>query len=290
MVLTPAPCCSTWRRDWSAESWTLGIDAAWLPTTYEDRRPRVHLDRGRGRDGLRVEHAGGGGRGDQAAAAVGVGRSSRSGIAFARHIGVVFTATDEPLIDPEGRLHSFYRVPDRWHVMGVMLSAAGSLEFRDALPRSQRSRPSSTGARLPGSDGVLFLHTCRERTPYPDPHARGAFVGLAARHGRPHLTRSVLEGVAFGLKDSLELMRTVGVTGFDEIRATGGGSKSVLWRQILADVLEMPVMTTTSSEGRPGGRDAGRDGRGVVRGRSGRLPNAGYVGQAGRTRTRRCLP
>ena len=102
----------------------------------------------------------------------------------------------------------------------------------------------------PGSDGLLFLpYLSGERTPYPDPRARGAFVGLAARHGRPHMTRSVLEGVAFGLRDSLELMRAVGVGGFDEVRATGGGSKSALWRQILADVLEMTVVTTTTSEG-----------------------------------------
>ena len=102
----------------------------------------------------------------------------------------------------------------------------------------------------PGSDGVLFLpYLSGERTPYPDPRARGAFVGLASQHGRPHMTRAVLEGVAFGLKDSLELMRDVGVTGFDEIRATGGGSASELWRGILADVLEMPVVTTTTSEG-----------------------------------------
>ena len=195
------------------------------------------------------------GGGDQAAAAVGVGAVEPGVVSLSLGTsGVVFTATDEPLIDPEGRLHSFcHAVPDRWHVMGVMLSAAGSLQwFRDALAPGV-AFPALVDEALgvpPGSDGVLFLpYLSGERTPYPDPHARGAFVGLAARHGRPHLTRSVLEGVAFGLKDSLELMRTVGVTGFDEIRATGGGSKSALWRQILADVLEMPVMTTTTSEG-----------------------------------------
>jgi xylulokinase len=101
-----------------------------------------------------------------------------------------------------------------------------------------------------GSDGLLFLpYLTGERTPHPDPLARGAFVGLTVHHGRPHLTRSVLEGVAFGLRDSLELMRGIGVTGSTQIRATGGGSKSSLWRQILADALGMDVVTMSTSEG-----------------------------------------
>jgi len=244
-------------RDWSAEVVdALGIDSAWLPTTYEGPAITGSISaEAASATGLRAGTPVVAGGGDQAAAAVGVGAVGPGVVSLSLGTsGVVFTATDEPLIDPEGRLHSFcHAVPDRWHVMGVMLSAAGSLQwFRDALAPGV-AFPTLVDEALgapPGSDGVLFLpYLSGERTPYPDPHARGAFVGLAARHGRPHLTRSVLEGVAFGLKDSLELMRTVGVTGFDEIRATGGGSKSALWRQILADVLEMPVMTTSSSEG-----------------------------------------
>ena len=244
-------------RDWSAEVVdALGIDSAWLPTTYEGPAITGSISaEAASATGLRAGTPVVAGGGDQAAAAVGVGAVEPGVVSLSLGTsGVVFTATDEPLIDPEGRLHSFcHAVPDRWHVMGVMLSAAGSLQwFRDALAPGVAFPAlvdEALGAPL-GSDGVLFLpYLSGERTPYPDPRARGAFVGLAARHGRPHLTRSVLEGVAFGLKDSLELMRTVGVTGFDEIRATGGGSKSALWRQILADVLEMPVMTTTSSEG-----------------------------------------
>ena len=244
-------------RDWSAEVVdALGIDSAWLPTTYEGPAITGSISaEAASATGLRAGTPVVAGGGDQAAAAVGVGAVGPGVVSLSLGTsGVVFTATDEPLIDPEGRLHSFcHAVPDRWHVMGVMLSAAGSLQwFRDALAPGV-AFPTLVDEALgapPGSDGVLFLpYLSGERTPYPDPRARGAFVGLAARHGRPHLTRSVLEGVAFGLKDSLELMRTVGVTGFDEIRATGGGSKSALWRQILADVLEMPVMTTTSSEG-----------------------------------------
>ena len=244
-------------RDWSAEVVdALGIDSAWLPTTYEGPAITGSISaEAASATGLRAGTPVVAGGGDQAAAAVGVGAVGPGVVSLSLGTsGVVFTATDEPLIDPEGRLHSFcHAVPDRWHVMGVMLSAAGSLQwFRDALAPGV-AFPTLVDEALgapPGSDGVLFLpYLSGERTPYPDPRARGAFVGLTARHGRPHLTRSVLEGVAFGLKDSLELMRTVGVTGFDEIRATGGGSKSALWRQILADVLEMPVMTTSSSEG-----------------------------------------
>jgi len=244
-------------RDWSSDIVdALGIDAAWLPTTYEGPAVTGAISSDAAEaTGLRAGTPVVAGGGDQAAAAVGVGAVEPGVVSLSLGTsGVVFTATDEPLIDPEGRLHSFcHAVPDRWHVMGVMLSAAGSLQwFRDALAPGVPF-PALVDEALgvpPGSDGVLFLpYLSGERTPYPDPRALGAFVGLAARHGRSHMTRSVLEGVAFGLKDSLELMRAVGVTGFDEIRATGGGSKSALWRQILADVLELPVITTTTSEG-----------------------------------------
>ncbi len=168
--------------------------------------------------------------------------------------GVVFATTDGPLIEPAGRLHSFcHAVPGRWHVMGVMLSAAGSLRwYRDAIAPGVGfdELVGEAEAVPPGSDGLLFLpYLTGERTPYPDPLARGAFVGLTVHHGRAHLTRAVLEGVAFGLRDSLELMRSVGLEGFTQIRATGGGSKSRLWRAILADVLGATVVTTSSAEG-----------------------------------------
>ena len=137
--------------------------------------------------------------------------------------------------------------------MGVMLSAAGSLRwFRDAFaPDLGYPELVEEAAAVPaGSDGLLFLpYLTGERTPHPDPAARGAFVGLTIHHRRPHLTRAVLEGVAFGLRDSLELTRSVGAPVSGPIRATGGGSRSRLWRRILADVLEAPVATTSTSEG-----------------------------------------
>jgi xylulokinase len=137
--------------------------------------------------------------------------------------------------------------------MGVMLSAAGSLRwYRDALaPGAAFDELVAEAAEAPpGSDGLLFLpYLTGERTPHPDPLARGAFVGLTVNHGRAHLTRAVLEGVAFGLRDSLELVRAAGLAPSTEIRATGGGIQSGLWRQILADVLEARIVTTSTAEG-----------------------------------------
>jgi xylulokinase len=134
-----------------------------------------------------------------------------------------------------------------------MLSAAGSLRwFRDAfapeMPFEELVREAEDAP--PGCDGLLFLpYLTGERTPHPDPLARGAFVGLTVQHTRAHLTRAVLEGVAYGLRDSLELIRAMGVAPATEIRATGGGVRSELWRRILADVLGARVVTTGSAEG-----------------------------------------
>jgi len=168
--------------------------------------------------------------------------------------GVVFAATETPLIEAQGRLHAFcHAVPGRWHLMGVMLSAAGSLQwYRDALyPNVSFQELVNEAAEVaPGSDGLLFLpYLCGERTPHPDPLARGSWVGLTTRHTRAHLTRAVLEGVAFGFKDMFSLMQDVGLGEIDEVRVSGGGAKSNLWRQILADVLESELVTVNTTEG-----------------------------------------
>lgn len=153
------------------------------------------------------------GGGDQAAQAVGVGAVDEGIVALMLGTsGVVFAATNKPVFDPEGRIHAFcHSVPGKWHMMGVMLSAAGSLRwYRDTFSPSTKYddllAPSET---IPaGSDGLFFLpYLTGERTPYPDPFAKGAFIGLSIRHTFPHLTRAVLEGVAFGLKDCFELMK-----------------------------------------------------------------------------------
>jgi xylulokinase len=137
--------------------------------------------------------------------------------------------------------------------MGVMLSAAGSLQwYRDALcPNISFDELVNEASQVPaGSEGLLFLpYLCGERTPHPDPLARASFVGLTNRHTRAHLTRAVLEGVAFGLKDIFSLMQNVGMREIDQVRVSGGGAKSSVWRQILADVLESELVTVNTTEG-----------------------------------------
>ena len=244
-------------RDWSPEILdALAIEPRWLPPTFEGPMVTGTITEGAASaTGLRAGIPVVAGGGDQAAAAVGVGSvvPGVSSLSLGTS-GVLFTTTEGPAIESEGRLHAFcHAVPDRWHLMGVMLSAAGSLRwYRDALaPGVAFDELVEEAAEVPpGSDGLLFLpYLTGERTPYPDPLARGAFVGLTVHHGRAHLTRAVLEGVAFGMRDSLELMRAAGIQPPDQIRATGGGSRSALWRRILADVLGASIVTTPSAEG-----------------------------------------
>jgi xylulokinase len=195
------------------------------------------------------------GGGDQAANAVGVGVVASGALALSLGTsGVVFAATEQPLVEPRGRVHAFcHAVPHRWHMMSVMLSAAGSLRwFRDALaPGTAYDALVEQAAAVPaGSEGVWFLpYLTGERTPHVDPLARGAFVGLTVSHDRRHLTRAVLEGVAFGLRDGLDLMLGAGVPRPRQIRVSGGGTASPLWRQILADVLESEIATVNTTEG-----------------------------------------
>ncbi len=168
--------------------------------------------------------------------------------------GVVFATTNGPLFEAAGRVHAFcHAVPDRWHMMSVMLSAAGSLRwFRDTLaPGVEFADLVGPAADVPaGSDGLFFLpYLTGERSPHPDPLARGAFVGLTVAHDRRHLTRAVLEGVAFGLRDGLDLMIGTGMPAPAQIRASGGGMASPLWRQILADVLGAEIATVNTAEG-----------------------------------------
>jgi xylulokinase len=158
------------------------------------------------------------------------------------------------LRDPRGQVHAFcHGVPDRWHLMTVMLSAAGSLRwFRDALaPGVAFEALVAQAAEVPaGSDGLWFLpYLSGERSPHADPLARGAFVGLTVGHDRRHLTRSVLEGVAFGLCDGLDQMLATGMPAPTQVRASGGGTASPLWRQILADVLRVEIATVDTTEG-----------------------------------------
>lgn len=199
------------------------------------------------------------GAGDQAAGAVGMGIvrpgwvSSTIGTS-----GVVFAATDRPALDPKGRLHTFcHAIPDRWHVMGVTQAAGLSLRwFRDTFCADGNSNGdpydalAEEAAKAPaGSEGVLWApYLMGERTPYLDPHARAAWVGITARHRRPHLIRALMEGVAFSLRDTLEIFREIRIA-VQGIRVGGGGARSALWRQIQADTFGFQVEQLAAEEG-----------------------------------------
>jgi xylulokinase len=244
-------------RDWSAEVLAaLGVDPAWMPRTWEGPEVTGAITaEAAAATGLAAGTPVVAGGGDQAANAVGVGVVRPGTIALSLGTsGVIFAATDRPIHEPHGRVHAFcHAIPARWHLMSVMLSAAGSLRwFRDALaPGVDFADLVAPAAEVPaGSDGLLFLpYLTGERSPHPDPLARGAFVGLTIGHDRRHLTRAVLEGVAFGLRDGLDLMTEAGMPAPAQIRASGGGTASALWRQILADVLEAEIATVDTTEG-----------------------------------------
>ena len=244
-------------RDWSPEvTGALDIPAEWLPKTYEGPEITGTLSVKAARaTGLKAGTPVFGGGGDQAAGAVGSGAVVEGVVSLSLGTsGVVFAAADRPIVEPEGRLHAFcHAVPDRWHLMGVMLSAGGSLRwYRDTLvPGTDFEALLAPAAEVaPGSEGLLFLpYLTGERTPHPDPLARGAFVGLTVRHTLPHMTRAVLEGVAFGLCDSFQLIKSAGLAEIRQVRVSGGGARSPLWRQILADVLEVELVTVNTTEG-----------------------------------------
>jgi len=245
------------KRDWSPEVLAaLEIPASWLPPTYEGPEVTGSVSSSAaGETGLMQGIPVVGGGGDQAAQAVGVGAVQPGIIALTLGTsGVVFAATESPLIEPEGRLHAFcHAVPGRWHFMGVMLSAAGSLQwYRDTLAPgvSFDSLVNEAGDIRAGSEGLFFQpYLTGERTPYPDPLVRAAWVGLTVRHTRAHMTRAVLEGVAFGIKDSFTLISNAGLGSIQQVRISGGGAKSALWRQIIADVLGVELVTVNTTEG-----------------------------------------
>jgi len=173
--------------------------------------------------------------------------------------GTMVAPTATPEVDPEGRAHTFcHAVPNTWYVMGVMLAAGGALRWlRDTVyedtiadERDVYDLMMDGAARVAaGAEGLLFLsYLSGERTPHGDPNARGVFCGLTLRHRRDHLVRAVVEGVTFGLRDSLEIIRGLGLPA-DRVYATGGGARSPLWRQIQADVFAVPVIAELAGEG-----------------------------------------
>jgi xylulokinase len=244
------------KRDWSDDILgQLRIPRDWLPTIHESPEVTgtVSVDAARTTGlpaGLPVTAGGG----DNAAAAIGNGiiqtgiLSSSIGTS-----GVVFAHTDDATIDPKGRLHAFcHAVPHAYHLMGVTLAAGGSLQWWREVTGAALSYDAMTAAAAqvpPGSEGLVFLpYIYGERTPHLDPLARGAFMGLSNRHSAAHLTRAVMEGVVYGLKDSLDLIASLAVP-VTKIRATGGGARNQLWLQLQADVFGLPVYRSRVDEG-----------------------------------------
>jgi xylulokinase len=220
-------------RRWSEEVCAaLELPLEWLPPAHES-----------------TEIAG---AGDQAAAALGVGAVVPGTLSVVLGTsGVVFTTLPAYAADPEARLHTFcHAVPGRWHAMGVMLSAAGSLSWlRDVAGGSFDELVAEAGGWAPGVEGLTFLpYLAGERTPHADPDARGAFTGLSLRHDRGALARAVLEGVAYGLRDSLALLRSLGVEPRVG-RVSGGGARSDLWLRIVASVLRLPLERMENEDG-----------------------------------------
>jgi len=205
------------------------------------------------------------GGGDQAAGGVGNGIVKEGLLSITIGTsGVIFAHSEKPAVDPEGRLHTFcHAVPGKWHLMGVMLSAGGSFRWlRDTLCQEEVKEAKEKNKDpyeimtekakeiTPGSEGLIFLpYLTGERCPYPDPNAKGVFFGLSLKHTKSHLIRSVMEGVSFGLRDSFEIMKEINLPIGENLRVSGGGGRSNLWAQMLADIFNRKIVRLTSEEG-----------------------------------------
>lgn len=254
------------KRRWSSELLgKLELDSALLPRCFESPDVTATVSAlGSEATGLARGTPIVGGAGDQPAGAVGNG-IVRPGIVSATMgtSGVIFAHTSEPGFDPLGRLQRFcHAVPGGFCAFGCVLAAGGSLQwFRNELGAAEVAAAKERGidpyfllteqaaAVGSGAEGLFFLpYLTGERTPHFDPNAKGAWVGLTVRHGRAHLIRAVLEGAAYAMRDSLELIREMGVS-LSEIRLSGGGARNALWKQIQADIYGQDVCTINASEG-----------------------------------------
>jgi xylulokinase len=253
-------------RTWSDKLLSLlEIDKSLLAKLHEspDVTGTLH-DEGAKALGLRPEIPVVGGAGDQAAGAVGNGIVA-PGIVSATlgTSGVVFAHSDQPTRDPHGRVHTMcHAVPGKWCVFGCMLSAGGSFQWlrnqlgqdEVAAARKKHVDPyellvARAAAAPPGSEGLFFLpYLTGERCPHPDPLARGGWIGLTARTTRDMLIRSLLEGVTFGMRDALEIMKHMGIPAA-QVRASGGGARSDFWRHLQADIYNLPLVLTNATEG-----------------------------------------
>lgn len=253
-------------RTWSEEIIKgLDIDKNLLPPVYESAKVSSYVSKeAAALTGLIQGTPIVGGAGDQAGGAVGSG-IVRGGIIsdYLGTSGVIFAHSDRPVYDPKGRLHSFcHAVEGAWHLMGVTLAAAGSYKwyydnfgvskeiidkYKDLSGYELLNKQAE--AAPPGSNGLIFLpYLSGERTPYADPYARGVFFGISYLHRQDHFARSVMEGISYSQYDCLNLMRQLGISS-DKLVLFGGGAKSVLWRQIIADIFDTRIVTLNVEEG-----------------------------------------
>ncbi len=254
------------KRAWSDEILkALEVNPSWLPKVYESYEISGTVsETAAAQTGLFKGTSVAGGAGDQAAGAVGNG-IVENGIISATigTSGVVFAYSEEVKIDLEGRLHSFcHAVPNKWHVMGVTQAAGGSLQwFRNQFGQLERAMAQALNKDpyelfsaqaeqiAPGSEGLIFLpYLMGERTPHLDSAAKGNFFGVTARHEKAHFIRSIMEGVSYSLADCLRLIDELGIE-VNQVRASGGGAKSPVWRQIMADTMNQNVYTIEANEG-----------------------------------------
>lgn len=251
------------KRKWSKQLLSkLELDESLLGTVYESEEVTGQLTAAAAKElGLTTDCKVVGGAGDCAANAVGTGVVKRGILSTSIGTsGVMFVHSDEMEFDTEGRLHTFcHAVKGKWHMMGVTLCAGGSLQWfaekvASELMKNKKVDPyeilvNEAAEVPPGSEGLYFLpYLAGERTPHANPNARGAFVGMTMKHGRGHLVRSIIEGVTYSLRDSLEIMNSLNVP-VKQVRVSGGGSKSPFWRQLQADIFGHPAVRINTEQG-----------------------------------------
>jgi len=254
------------KRQWSdVMLHGLGLTTDMLPRVYESPVASTAVCQSAAAEtGLPVGLLIAGGGGDNACSAVGNGVIAEGIVQVSVGTsGTVFSPMNEPELDPKLRVHTFcHAVPGQWHAMGVVLSAGGSLRwFRDVLCGEEKAEAAAQGvdpyeiitaaaSTAPiGAEGLIFLpYLTGERTPHPDPHARGVFMGLGLRHTKAYMARAVMEGICYAMRDSLEILREMRLP-IAEVRNTGGGSRSAFWRQMQSDVFRTPLVRMAIDEG-----------------------------------------
>ncbi|MBI5959239.1 MAG: xylulokinase [Chloroflexi bacterium] len=258
----PSDASATWLYDLRRRQWSeplakaCGVSIGQLPPVYESSSVVGTLRADAASElGLRAEIPVVAGAADQAALLLGSGvvEAGRGSITIGTG-GQITIVSSRPMIDPHLRLNTFcHAFPDRWYTMGAILNAGIALRWwRNILSKDgSLAYPHLLAAAAdvpPGAEGLYFLPYLEgERTPYMNPDAKGAFVGLTLRHTQAHLTRAVLEGVAYAFRDCLLTLQETGPVP-DHFLIGGGGSQGPLWRRIIANVLGVSLQTVEGRE------------------------------------------